>query len=576
MTTEPPSQRSARFLGTTIAGRYRVIGVIEERSHEILFVGDDMALGSRVGIEILPAGAIPDAAALDRVGREAATAERVGHPGIAAGREPGLLADGSRYFILPDLERSTSLRRAMTAGPMPLPRATSIVRQMALALEALHGAGIVHRALSPETVRIFVNGHTSGASGRSMDRVVLTHFGFAQLGPDEAAPALDKTALLYASPELGAGRPADKRSDFYALGVLFYELVTGSRPQRNQGQSAPSMTSIRSVPVAVDALALRLISEDPGRRVSVAMDVVRALDALSEPSPQSPPPPPSVPVIPGSPVTARSGLGEPLAITAKAPSSPPIQKTKQASIAGLEGLPREMRLYLIGTVAITVVIVLAIALRPSWPENEAKPVQARATATAAAPASPVKPTKSDSPAAEPDAADARELRARLEKSARTGATGSFVTDLERLLELEPQAAEEREIKTAIIDVMMRIMMGDSPHVEPLFKIVQDKMGTAGPDLLYELLTTRGGSRAAKRAEELLRDEGVRSKGSPAMRIAYDLRTARTCAAKAELYERAGEEGDRRTLGQLFVLSRECGSKDPKLKAAIEALKKRYP
>ena len=61
-----------------------------------------------------------------------------------------------------------------------------------------------------------------------------------------------------------------------------------------------------------------------------------------------------------------------------------------------------------------------------------------------------------------------------------------------------------------------------------------------------------------------------------MRIAYDLRLARSCEAKKALYERAGEEGDRRTLGQLYVVSRECGSKDPNLKAAIEALKKRYP
>jgi hypothetical protein len=171
----------------------------------------------------------------------------------------------------------------------------------------------------------------------------------------------------------------------------------------------------------------------------------------------------------------------------------------------------------------------------------------------------MKPTKSDPPpTSEPEAAGAKELRARLDKSSRQGQASAFVTDLERLLEIEPQAAEEREIKNAIIEVLMRIMISDSPHIEPLFKVVQDKMGTAGPDLLYELLTTRGGSKAAKRADELLRDEAVRSRGSPAMRIAYDLRTAKTCDAK------------------LFVLSRECGSNDPKLKAALEALKKRHP
>ena len=608
MTTEPPSQRSARYVGAAIAGRYRVLHVIEERAREILFTADDMVTGSRVALMILPAGSTADAAALDRMGREAAVAERVRHAGVAAGREPGVYQDGSRFFVLPDLERSTSLRRAMAEGSMPLPRATAIVRQIALALEALHGAGIVHRALAPESVRLFSN--EPGGPGRSTDRVVITSFGAAQLGPEELAPAPDPSALTYASPEVSSGAPVDKRSDFYALGVLFYELVTGSRPQRGQAQ-ASSMTSIRSVPVAVDALALRLISDDPSRRVSVAMDVVRALDSLSEPppapvhSPSSTPhsgllsTPVSTPRI-STPFPAPLSAPAPLSMSSSGrsrepsapalalaktghPTSPTLNPAKQGSLAtGLAGLPPQMRLYLTGTGIITFIIVIAIALRPSWPESEAK-VPARSTsATAAAgpsePVKPKKPTRSDPPpaAAAADNAGAKELRARVEKSARSGQTSAFVTDLQRLLEVEPQAAEDREIKNAIIETLMRIMVSDSPHIETIFKIIQDNMGTAGPDLLYELLTTRGGSRAAKRAEELLRDEAVRSRGSAAMRIAYDLRTARTCEAKAALYERAGEEGDRRALGQLHVLSRECGSKDPKLKAALEALKKRYP
>jgi hypothetical protein len=350
------------------------------------------------------------------------------------------------------------------------------------------------------------------------------------------------------------------------------------------------MTSIRSVPVAVDALALRLISDDPTRRVSVAMDVVRALDALSEPPATPLPPPPSSPLssipVASSPSTFRGRARETptpaiTGVPARAghPTSPALDASKQGSLAtGFGGLPAQMRLYLIGTVAITFVIILAIAVRPSWQESEGRPPpRSTAPAAAVAPTEPKKPTRSDPVDAPPvEAAGAKELRARIDKSMRTAQTSAFVTDLERLLEIEPQAAEEREIKNAIIEVLMRIMMGDSPHVDTLFNIVQDKMGTAGPDLLYELVTTRGGSKAAKRAEELLRDEKVRSRGSPAMRIAYDLRTARTCAAKQALYERAGEEGDRRTLGQLHVLSRECGSKDPTLKAAIEALKKRYP
>lgn len=241
-----------------------------------------------------------------------------------------------------------------------------------------------------------------------------------------------------------------------------------------------------------------------------------------------------------------------------------------------------VRMYIVGVAVITIVIVLAIAVRPAWTEGEGSPpVTTAATSAAREPQKPSQPAP-EAAAAAPEGA--RELRSRMEKDLRVNNVGGFVEALERLLELDPTSADDRDIRAAIIEVLMRIMIGDSPHADKLFSIVEGKMGTAGPDLLFELVTTRGGSRAAKRAEEILRDEAVRSRGTPALRVAYDLRMARGCDEKIALLERAGEEGDRRTLGQLQLLNRSCGRQrgecclqnDPKLKAALEALKKRYP
>jgi hypothetical protein len=116
----------------------------------------------------------------------------------------------------------------------------------------------------------------------------------------------------------------------------------------------------------------------------------------------------------------------------------------------------------------------------------------------------------------------------------------------------------------------------------MFDLISTKMDTIGADILYELVTTRGGSRAAKRAEELLKDESVRARGTDAFRLAYDFRHARRCEDKIALFDRAKTDADGRTVGQLQQLNRSCGRRnadcclhnDPKLKETLEAIKAR--
>lgn len=174
-----------------------------------------------------------------------------------------------------------------------------------------------------------------------------------------------------------------------------------------------------------------------------------------------------------------------------------------------------------------------------------------------------------------------ELRKRFIKSLRIGQLTTAVTSLERLLSVEPAAAEDRELRDAIVDLTQRITLVEGPAPDRLFELIAHKMGTTGGDLLYELLTTKGGSRAAKRADALLRDAALRDRGTPAMRIAYDLREAKRCDDKIALFPRAASDGDNRTLGQLQLLSRSCRraedcclQNDPRLRVAMEAIKTR--
>jgi serine/threonine-protein kinase len=115
----------------------------------------------------------------------------------------------------------------------------------------------------------------------------------------------------------------------------------------------------------------------------------------------------------------------------------------------------------------------------------------------------------------------------------------------------------------------------------MFDVLATKTGTAGIDILYYLVTSKGGSKASKAADAMLADPKIVARGSEAMQVAWELRNA-PCAKKRDLFERAGKHGDQRTVGQLFELNRSCGRrnrscclhKDPDLEAAIDALKAR--
>jgi serine/threonine protein kinase len=607
LVNEPPSPRAAKFIGATLCGRYRIDRVISDSPRGALLCGEDAPSKRRVALRVIYPEVAATAEGRAIIEREAAVAARVKqHPAIAAGVTAGTTEDGSKVLVMHEVGGVT-LRTISGGETLPLARAAVLMKQLALALEALHSAGIIHRALSPDCILVLASPEGD------RDTVKLTDFSCAKIDAGSPGPLLDpdSPALTYASPEVKSGHDVDSRSDFYALGLLFYELVTGSRPTLERTGSLPSMTSIRSVPVAVDALALRLLADDPGRRVAIAMDVVKALDALADPAPASPPPPPAsgegAASSPGgtassprsSPSSSSRGQSGP---ALSAPKSGPVSRSSGAapisavtahvvSTAMLEGsgapqdvghapVPFRIRLYAWGSIVVVFLVVAAILVRSPTAETEEAPAEPRSKPRAGAPAA--KEALSPAPPASPeDEASAREIRARIEKSMRVGNTSAFVADMERLFEIDPTAATDRDLRSAIVEVLMRIMMGDGAEAERLFTLIGTKMGTAGPDLLFELVTTRGGSRAAKRAEEMLRDEALRSRGTPALRIAYDLRFAKGCEERISLLERAREDGDRRTLGQLQILSNQecrrgecCLQTDPGFKPAMEAIKER--
>jgi hypothetical protein len=260
-------------------------------------------------------------------------------------------------------------------------------------------------------------------------------------------------------------------------------------------------------------------------------------------------------------------------------------------------LPLQIRLIVLGIGSMMLFIVGAVAVRtPPYVALEADEADVPSSAPPGRPTSapsamerhPSGPGIATPPrvalpsTALPASGDARELRAELRKEVQFGRFGSATDVLARLLGVDPTSPQDSEVRGDIVELSMRVMLltGDEP--DRVFDMISTKMGATGMDILYELLTTRGGSRAAARAEELLRDEKVRARGTPAARVAYDLRMARGCDEKKALFGRAKSDGDGRTLGQLQLLNRRCGRRspgcclenDPELRETIDALKAR--
>jgi WD40 repeat protein len=272
-------------------GPYQVVGLIGEGGMGAVYRAKDTRLGRFVAIKVLTNVNLSDRERLMRFEQEARATGLLNHPNLLTVYDVGADSIGAPFLVSELLEGET-LRSRLERGPLSPRKAVDAALQMAQGLAAAHEKGVVHRDLKPDNVFLTRDG-----------RLKILDFGIAKLtaaagadGPTFQMTATEPGMVLgtvgYMSPEQVRGEPVDQRSDLFALGAIFYEMLAGVRAfKRNSSietlnailkEDPPDLTELLpSLPPSIERLVRRCLEKDREQRFQSARDLAFNLETLS-------------------------------------------------------------------------------------------------------------------------------------------------------------------------------------------------------------------------------------------------------------------------------------------------------
>lgn len=276
-------QWAQTMLGRVLKAQYRVEGVLGEGAMGVVFRGVNQAMEKVVAIKMMRKEAFDTPDAVERFTREARVWSQLNHPVITQVFDFGV-QDG-QLFIVMELVEGVDLSDVLkNEGPLDPLRAVQLIRQLAAGLEEAHRLGVIHRDIKPQNMKLL----RYKPGGRIVLKVL--DFGMAkQLGKKEqrlTAPGMLVGTPKYVAPEQVTENPViDGRTDLYAAGVLFYELLTGDAPFLGTPHEVlfahlgtPPKPLPENVPVIVSDVVMRLLRKRPDDRYPSASDLEHALE----------------------------------------------------------------------------------------------------------------------------------------------------------------------------------------------------------------------------------------------------------------------------------------------------------
>ncbi len=262
-------------------GRYKIIRKLGSGGMANVYLAEDQELGRRVAIKILDDRHAADEQFVERFRREAKNAAGLSHPNIVSIYDRGE-AEGTYYIAMEYLDGRSLKELIVTRGPAPISIAIDYARQILSALRFAHRNGIVHRDIKPHNVLVDADA-----------RVKVTDFGIARAGASQMTEAgsIIGTAQ-YLSPEQARGTQVDQTSDLYSLGIVLYELLTGTVPFTGESpveiamkhlSATPEAPSVKraDVPHSLDMVVLRALAKDPAERYQDAAEMDADLERVA-------------------------------------------------------------------------------------------------------------------------------------------------------------------------------------------------------------------------------------------------------------------------------------------------------
>ena len=278
-----PSSHPIRA-GTVLGARYEIRRLIGSGGMGAVYEARDLELEGPVALKVIRPDITADstraAEFTQRLRQELRLARRVTHRNVLRIHDIGE-ADGLRFITMPYVD-GPDLGAVLTDAPPSVERAIRLGRQMVEGVAAAHDAGVVHRDLKPQN--ILVDGN---------DNVYISDFGlaiWAERGSDLTLTGEVHCTPRYAAPEQLEGKPADSRSDVYALGLILYQMLTRTFPFSGDSPRellAARLTSVPEepnklhpeIPSAVSSVVMRCLQRDAGVRYQSARQLLVDFDA---------------------------------------------------------------------------------------------------------------------------------------------------------------------------------------------------------------------------------------------------------------------------------------------------------
>ena len=269
------------FPGAKLAGRYEILKMLGEGGMGTVYKAKDTELDRLVALKVIRPEYANHPETIRRFKQELILARQITHRNVIRIFDLGI-ADSFKFITMDYVEGRDLSKILSERGKFSIHEGCEIVRQICSGLEAAHSEGVVHRDLKPQNVMLDEQG-----------RVYLMDFGLAR---SMELVGMTRTGALigtptYMSPEQARGEKADVRTDIFALGVIFYEVLTGKRPYKDEPMMATLIRRTKelatppcqvepSVPQAISDIVMKCLQIKTDLRYQNAEDILRDLNAV--------------------------------------------------------------------------------------------------------------------------------------------------------------------------------------------------------------------------------------------------------------------------------------------------------